>query len=90
VIGPKIRQYADRTPVARRVTDLNEYRLYRGQVDPRDGADLYDDVVGDQWVAHAIAAHNRRERNRRVAKEVAIIFGVLACALGAFLMWGIG
>jgi predicted HNH restriction endonuclease len=66
------------------------WRAYQEQLGEPPRLRLVDDESAAEWVAHAIAAHNRSERNRRVAKEVAIIFGVLACALGAFLMWGIG
>jgi hypothetical protein len=43
------------------------------------------DECAAEWVAFAIADHNRRERSRRIAVEVALVFGVLAVGLGAFL-----
>jgi hypothetical protein len=51
---------------------------------------LVDDESAAEWVAFAIAEHNRNEKRRQVAREMAIVFGVLAVALAAFLMWGIG
>jgi small neutral amino acid transporter SnatA (MarC family) len=46
---------------------------------------LVDDESAAEWVAHVVAEANRRERNRQIKIEFAIVFGVLAVGLGAFL-----
>jgi small neutral amino acid transporter SnatA (MarC family) len=66
VIGPRLRQFAAREPIAPRLR-------------------LVDDEAAAEWIAHVVREHNREERRRRIAREMAIVFGVLACALGAFL-----